>query len=449
MLIEQIFVTAITSNIRGLREVGGKGALNPHSLKDYFRFTYIPGPKTIWSDIASIVPGQCLEFDRMGRQQDLYDLQSSISAFVPEPLTDLLPKKIAKGVIGESKIGILLSGGIDSGLVAALSSKALEDKCLKSFTITSDDRKYDESDRAVLMARHLGIENHMIDFHKEFNPDKLFSFLTKLGQPYADSSVIVSLTAFDFIKRNFPNYKVVLTGDGGDEIWGGYNKHKILKIPSSSALERLSSLFAQVYFCSLGRLNFRIIPVKILKVIKAYTWMSRYMGILSLGFDRFSLSRLFKEKINDGYTEKASNLKDAISLDHKYSLCYDLNVKTDSASMSSSIEARSPLLDLDLYRKNSLQFSKKTEIANFFKDLFPENYIKLPKRGFALNVRSFLLREFRKYFDEYRAPAKLSEIPGIDAVYAEKLFRDFLKRDSGKDFEIFSLIVASIWFNHN
>lgn len=435
-----------SSNIQGIvMNVQSGLDYSNDMIADYFRFTYVPSNETVYKNIFSLDPGSCYTYDLNGNLLETRPLKQELLRDEAPDLLKLLPYKIKNGLIGETGVGVLLSGGIDSGIIALYGKRFLKRTPLHSFTIASGDQQYDESDDAKEMASFLNIKHTVIDLHKEFNADKFFEIVKRFEQPYADSSFIASWTAFDYIRRNYPEIKVVLTGDGGDEIWGGYNKHKIFKIPK--ILNNVIKTFASFIFKSqaLKALILKFSKLSFYKLLKAFTWRSRYMGILSLGFDRFSMSSLF-EGYQDKFIVEPENLEEAMVLDHSFSLLNDLNVKTDQASMFNSLEARSPLLDIDLYRANKAKFHSKKEVALSLLNYFPADYLYKKKRGFSFNLSSFLLKDFRAYTNLYLEVDKLKNIPGIDANVARKIVDRFYKGEWLLSFEVYSLLIASIWF---
>ena len=413
-------------------------------LQDYFRFSYVPTEESIYEGIESLKPGLCYIYDLTEEKYSTIDFRKDYyDTSQKESFYRLLQSKTKQALIGEVPMGILLSGGVDSGLLACLQSK----KEIKAFTVSTSDLHYDEAKRALKLAKHLSLQHFVISFHNEFNSDDFFSFLKSLDQPFADSSVVLSWTAFNYIKKNHPEIKVILTGDGGDEIWGGYNKHKILNLPSQKYFKYLFKIVAKLVLKINDHFFINIISNNIYRLAKAYSWNSRYMGVLSLGFDKWSLNKLFEYNYKDQKNSEANNLEEAIKLDHKYSLCYDLNVKTDSAAMYNSIESRSPFLDLDLFEKNRLKFKNKREVSTYFKELFPRNYLNSKKKGFSFNVRDFLINDFSFYSKKYLSSKMLKNIPGIKIDYAKAMIETFFDRPTNRDTEIFSLLVASIWIN--
>ena len=434
-----------SSNLNIINEIISKITLNNESLFNFFRFTFIPDEKTIYNEVIYLEPGSCFEYGFDGIKINSYKLEHEVNK-TNISFKDLLKQKVKNGLIGEVPIGLLLSGGVDSGLLASLVSQSIENN-FKVFTISSSDKLYDEANKSVLLAKHLNLKHYIINFHKEFDKIEFIKFIKSLDEPFADSSVVLSFTAFNFIKKKFPEIKVVLTGDGGDEIWGGYNKHKILNLPSKKIFSLIFTFFSKALILLNDLVENKIINYKIFRILKAYSWKSRYSGVLSLGFDKFSLKKLLNIKVKDKFVSDADSLEDAMILDHKISLNRDLNTKTDRASMYNSIEARSPFLDIDLYSLNKSNFISKVQLIKIFNDLFPFNYFKnAKKKGFSFNVKNFIKNDFSEYSKIYLSENKLKNIPHINIDYAKKIINRHLIRKNYRDFEVFSLLVASIWF---
>ena len=434
-----------SSNLNILNKIADKITLNHESLYNFFRFTFIPDNKTIYNEIIYLEPGSCIEYNIDGKKLNSFKLDQELN-YTNIPFKKLLQDKVKNGLIGEVPIGLLLSGGVDSGLLASLVSKSIENN-FTAFTISSSDKLYDEGYKASLLAKHLNLKHIIINFHKEFDKIEFIKFIKSLDEPFADSSIVLSFTAFNYIKKHFPEIKVVLTGDGGDEIWGGYNKHKILNLPSIKNSSSIYNFISKAFILLYDFIDNRIINYKIFRILKAYSWKSRYSGVLSLGFDKFSLKKLLKIKVKDKFISDANTLEDAMILDHKISLNRDLNIKTDRSSMYNSIEARSPFLDIDLYNLNKSNFVSKRQLVKMFNNLFPLNYFKnSKKKGFSFNIKNFIVNDFSEYSKIYLSEKKLKNIPHINITYAQKIINRHLIRNDYRNFEVFSLLVASIWF---
>lgn len=393
------------------------------TLPLYFHFGYIPDPYTIFKNVFKLEAGMIMEiplpFNSFSFKKEKY--WSSESCFSKEKIKNTLDEeKVLKDLenvlsasfncrmVADVDVGIFLSGGIDSSLVAALLQKDSQKK-IKTFTIGFSDKKYDEAPYARKIAEYLGTE------HKEYYvsiDDLKQAFDDYAGifdEPFGDSS---GLLTYILSRLTRQEVKVVLSGDGGDELFLGYDKYRAIEsVMKSSGVSRdikikiidtlgpkkLSSLYAVFSrFLPLSKhTNIREKISKLSNLLKGKN--------LSEMFD-FASSYWQKEEIYNllGYSGRTNIFNQNYNLDAreqmqiwdiKNYLVSDILVKTDRTTMAHGLEAREPFLDyniLDYLGKLPIEIRYKGESKYWLKKILskyvPKDLWDRPKAGFQAPI---------------------------------------------------------------
>lgn len=309
---------AFASEIVSLAEWQKPDAIDPEGLLWYLSTGFVPAPRTFFSNIHSLIPGQILTVstDDGSYTQDRIQRAS-------EPLLEIgeaLEHGLRRHLLSDVPVGLFLSGGIDSSLMAAILVKDLGIRP-SSFHISIPNRP--DTANAELVARHLGLQMESVPWSKQDESFYLEEAVSTLGQPLAD---VAFLPALKVSKLAAQSVKVVLSGDGADELFLGYGRHSFL------AGRRL---FRQKKF------------IRQIESRKLRAAFSRLIDPVSAYFDALRLSDL-------SIYPSSSSLESIISerkitkgedLDDKLYLPDDLMVKTDLAGMRYGLEARLPYLD--------------------------------------------------------------------------------------------------------
>jgi asparagine synthase (glutamine-hydrolysing) len=197
------------------------------SLHRYFQLNYIPGPDTIFEHIKQVEPGMHLMIKENQISKKKYYNIPNQPTFdggynqAQQKLKSLMLKSIERRLIADVPVGSFLSGGIDSSIIAVLTSKL--NKNIESFSIGfPDEPYYDETEYAKAVAKKSGLKHHIINVHSKDMLEALPDVMDYLDQPFADSS---ALPVFILSKEIRKHVTVALSGDGADELFGGYRKH--------------------------------------------------------------------------------------------------------------------------------------------------------------------------------------------------------------------------------
>ncbi|MCK7593984.1 asparagine synthase (glutamine-hydrolyzing) [Pseudomarimonas salicorniae] len=322
-------------------------------LPAYFAFGYVPTPRSVFQGVHKLPPGHYAEFDAGGYRQHRYWRPTSTPVFTgseaeaEERLAGLLHEAVADRLVADVPFGAFLSGGLDSSVVVALMARQMS-RPVKTFSIGFREARYSELSDARRVATHLATEHHELVVEPDATA-MVERLVWHLDEPFADASALPTYLVSELAAREV---KMVLSGDGGDEAFAGYDRYLRLL-----ALERLGALRGPAALAL--RIGGRLLPGR-------HGFRLRRIGErLGLGLaDRYlsgvALSRpeqtiaLIGEAGREGYAslhplfhrgDVRPLLDRIVEVDlHSY-LPDDILVKLDRMSMAASLEGRAPLLD--------------------------------------------------------------------------------------------------------
>jgi asparagine synthase (glutamine-hydrolysing) len=403
------------SETKALLEILPTKTLRKSALTEVMTFGFVKGTETAFSEIKFLPAGHIGKFAKGLWETQQYwqpDYQDSINIGYPEAKEEtkrLIFNSVEKRLISERPLGAFLSGGIDSTVITAIMSQ-ISPGYVKTFSIGFNDKKYDESEYASSIAEFLGTS------HKtkivEANPLLVIEEIAKtLDQPFADSSIIPT---FELARFAAKEVVVALGGDGGDEVFGGYDRYR-----AAPALQKFNSILLLLgpvgpLLSKSGLINNRRIKRLLSEMESKPNLANSYRSIMSLTKPKLLQNLLgpnfFDTRIIEGFDEDfdLTGTKDDLSKmlrsDFLRYLPGDLLVKADLASMAHGLELRSPLLDVQLIEwVNSLPSHfkiKGTETKHILKDiardLVPNELIDRPKMGFAIPRASWLRNELKE-----------------------------------------------------
>ena len=382
--------------------------IDEESLLNFLSLQYIPGPGTIYKKVRQISPANVYRyslgknlgetntywnmFDYVGQRKELIEI---------EEIDSLIEKSIKYRLVANVDIGLLLSGGIDSSLLACYMHQ-LAGKKVKAFNVGFTDKSIDESVFAKKVAESLDLDLVSLRL-EDITVENFSSAIYHADQPLGDSAIIPTYLIAKSISQHV---KVVLSGEGADELFHGYDHYGyekyfylLGKLPFSGAnvlLETISDLGVRQF----DRIRNKLRSIESFKID---TGVSRWTSILSPELSRNYLKDSFKntgdytQQFNgflQNFGKKSGKLESSLMLDLLTWLPYDLLVKTDRMMMACSVEARTPFLDHHLVEevlKSSSNFNKplfqsKNYLRQLLKKKLPATVSELisnrPKQGF-------------------------------------------------------------------
>lgn len=386
--------------------------VNHSSIARFFKYCYIPAPDTVYKNVFSLPPGCCAEL-RNSRLSVEHYWRPSVCGEEEAVDMDVLQEKfdnaVASRMIADVPLGLFLSGGIDSSLIAAAMAKQSAIP-VKTFTVSTGKSWCDESEAAALIASHLGTEHHKFMIKPDFiEVSKMLA--RHYGQPYADYS---NIPTYYISRETRKHVKVALGGDGGDELFAGYDRYANLKLSSLAGL-------APYFLRKTGALFFKSSPY--LFDFACVAGDARVRGEeYSPLFHRYWREKCFKPefleetanasdldigRFEQYYDEAVSSnpLERWLEADQRMHLCDDILTKVDIASMSVSLECRAPFLD-----HSFAEYANKIAVASklqgrrtkaVLRDLaarrLPPQIINLPKKGFTLPLGDWFRNELKDW----------------------------------------------------
>jgi asparagine synthase (glutamine-hydrolysing) len=420
-------------------------SIDPASLASYLRYLCVPAPKTIFANAIKLPPAHMLtvtdanaplppprsywSLEQVARD-GLADPLTGSDAEAADALDDLLAQAVRRRLRSDVPLGALLSGGIDSSTVVALMQEA-SSRPVKTYTIGFAEASFDEARQAAQVAAHLGTEHHELRLTGEDAHTLIPRLVDIFDEPFADPSQLPTLLVSEFARREVT---VALCGDGGDELFGGYNRYvygsqiltRVNRIPrmvrqpvgagigsvSAPAWDRLHQLTAGVLPVPPQHFGARI--HKLGYLLNAGSIAGMYRSLLSAWQHPESLLATdlaadiqpddVAGRIMDGRSP-AGVLDRMMLADQLMYLPDDLLTKVDRASMAVSLEVRAPLLDHEVVEFSwRLPQSMKVQgtvgkriLRQVLHRRVPRHLIERPKMGFSVPIDDWLRGPLRDW----------------------------------------------------
>ena len=386
-----------SSNLKVLKNLLGNIEYDINAFRQYFSFGYFGGSNSPLKGVKKLKAGHIMSVKKNNiSSREYWNIQPSKgNSFInnTDELESILDNVIKKEMISDVPIGSFLSGGIDSSLVTALMVKNSK-KPINTFSIGFENNDFDESNHARKVANHLGTVHH----EKIINNNDLFDSIPKFSEaydePFADSSAIPTLVLSEMARKHVT---VALSGDGADELFGGYRRYfdtnkywnKIEKLPYSFRLFNATILKELSSFSRKINTNDSLIANKLLKYNKALT--SKNINELYNNFI------IYWDDYNHK-TDKISDIQDMMRRDVKTYLVDDIMTKVDRATMFNSLESRAPFLHHNVveYALN-LNINElisnghgKIPLRKILSKYVPDSIINRPKMGFGVPLNDWL-----------------------------------------------------------
>ena len=464
-------------------------SISKNALSAFFNRGYIPAPLSIFNEIHQLQPGYLLEINLENKFSDIkpkqwwdseYEMNSieiisnSDDLLIGE-LEEVLIRSIKSQSFADVPIGVFLSGGIDSSLVTAL-LQSNSSKPISSFTISfpelfDDSKGFNEANYARDIANYLGTNHN--EFELSTNETKeIITQLPKIyTEPFSDSSQIPSYLICKEVRKK--GIKVALTGDGGDELFGGYNRHifapqfqKILsKSPKSLRVILYQTLLLSMKF-SKGQRADKIQKMALLiknsnsleNVYKSLTscWLNPDDILISQNNDFDEITKEITYLRNGLSPELMLMMTDLLTY-----LPNDILVKMDRASMATSLETRTPFLDHRVasiawkmssnlkIKKSNFKKIGKWPLRTILGKYIPPKLFNRPKAGFAIPIGSWL-RNDRKLRDWAEDLLNINTIKNqgfLNHEIVQKNWINHLEGKSNNDSKIWAILMWQAWLN--
>ncbi len=449
-----------------------KRQINPEVIDYYLTFGYIPAPLAVYKGVFKLLPGHTLILrDRNIALNPYWQLDYSKKINISEEeageeILRLLKEAVRIRLYSDVPLGAFLSGGIDSSTVVALMS-GLSGKRVKTFSIGFEEKDYSELKYARKVAERFNSE------HNEFivKPKALEILpilVERYGEPYADSSCIPSYYVSRETRRHVT---VALNGDGGDELFAGYERYQA--ILASEVYQKAPLFLRGIVNGTAGLLPDSVNPKNRFRRLKRFLEGAalplnqryvRWVGIFSENLKKNLYSEDFSKTISSVDSQRfiGQFLSDSNGLSLTDALLYtdtltylpnDLLVKMDIASMANSLEARSPFLDHKLIEFVAKllpefklrKFVKKYILKKVAEDMIPKENIHRKKMGFGVPVGEWFRNELKDFLQQ-TLTSKGSLGRGYFKPEAVKeIVRRHIERQKDYSFQLWSLLMLELW----
>jgi asparagine synthase (glutamine-hydrolysing) len=452
-----------------LEQPGFSRAIDPEALAAYLAFNSIPAPLTIFAEARKLPQGHLLTWEGGRVEQVRYarpgpppatELRSGSAEQLAAELREVLSDSIRAHLVADVPVGVLLSGGVDSGGITALASAHAAEP-LKTFSIGFEEAGFDELERARLVSRQYGTDHHELILR----PDavELFPKLVEaFDEPFGDSSALPTYLVSELAAGEV---KVALSGEGGDELFGGYYTYvadllatRIGRLAALAAplAERLPSGERRVGFDYKAKRFARgahLPPLEAHHAWKEIFSPATRAALLGARNPAWDPVDLYRERYAE--TAGAEPLARLQDVDLGIYMVDDLLVKTDRASMAHSLETRVPFLDqkvaefaFSLPRPLRVRgFAKKRLLRQALAPLLPKEVVGGRKQGFSVPVAAWLRGPLQPYAREVLSAANLERQGCLDPATVRGVLDAHTSGREDLSRQIWGLMAFTLWFD--
>ena len=469
---------SFASEIKSLLSFGIDKTLDREALVDYFRFSYIPAPRSIYQNVKKLLPGHFIEISASGELNITrwYTLQGNAKyAGISYPeavdeLRTLVEASVKRRLIADVPLGTFLSGGIDSSVITAVAAKFSPD--IRSFSIGfSDNPTYDESGYAAETARFLGTRHTNIPVTAKDMMDSLPKVLGYYSEPFADSSALAVNILCSKVREHVT---VALSGDGGDEQFAGYNKHRAAwRYQHPNLVDQTVGILQSVWDT-----GDRLMPdfkggifAKLSKYaeFKQATPADRYVGLASWSRDKFvdtksNKTAIFADVMKElvpklGVNASSYDMNNFLYTDMHWVLPNDMLTKVDLMSMANSLEVRVPLLDHTIaelafalpegYKIDPTR--QKKILVDAFRGQLPPSIFQRPKHGFEVPLGHWFSGELNHTLESNYLSDSMIDSTGLFVPGTAARLRKLAKRGGTVQqmYPVWAMMVFIHWYQQN
>ena len=447
-------------------------AVDREALHAYLAFNSIPAPLTIFASARKLPPGHVLvcredgiELTRYARPRPAAadELREEPEVALAAELRDRLRDSVKAHLLSDVPVGVLLSGGVDSSVLAALAAETSSER-VSTFSIGFRERSFNELDLARQVAQRYGTNHHELVVTPQI-AELLPRLVASFDEPFADSSAVPTFLVSELAAANV---KVVLSGEGGDELFGGYETYAADQLAAriGPLAARLAPLLERIPSSS-RRVSLEYRAKRFARAA-ALPPLERHHGFKEI-FSAEQRARLLAPEWRDdaadplagwrtrfAETEAAPLLARLQDVDLGIYLADDLLVKTDRMSMAQSLEARVPYLDpavseLALALPTRLKvrgMSKKRLLRQAAAPLIPAEILRARKRGFSIPAAAWLRGELEPFARDVLSPERTGSQGYFEPAAVAALLDDHVARRQDYSRQLWGLMCFSLWVDH-
>lgn len=454
------------STIRSLREIAEMNSLSKIGVQTYLAFGYTIDPKTVYEEIEAVNPGYCYEYSqgmlqKMSRssnynnREEYFGGESNVRKAIEDSVFDRIE--------GHEKIAISLSGGLDSSIVARVAASSMKEVVAYSLRWSDSDKaRYNtDFDRAKVIAKNLGIKFVEVDFSNESQnlESNIIKYVSLMDEPNSNPTGVSLVPLYQKIAQD--GFRLILTGDGADEIFGGYPRYESPLLKNSLRILNDKQVNATYHWNPfLRKLILGITNSSSPSIWANFHWNFEPREIHKLLASQVKCNSISEEMFwqirnqdfEDFELNSYSALETVMQRDSSIWLTNESNRKLDRVSMAFSIEARSPFQDervIDSASEARRSAAFKVGDKTLLRQTFPELHsvgVRSDKAGFISPVGNWL-----------RMNPKVIEI-GLEALADSALFNndqvmarknDQYSGDYRRIMQLWSLVVFGYWSKHS
>ena len=450
---------AFASELGALRRLSWFDAkVNQDALIEFLRYGCFHAEQTVYCSVSQIQPAQArIEGSSSLWSEEYFNANRAMAALddstAARSCAQLLRKAVQRQLVSDVPLGVFLSGGIDSSVIALCAAD------VKTFSITFDDPRYDESRYARAVAEHLGTEHHEFRVTVDAAAD-LPKLAAAFGEPFGDSS---ALPVHYLARETRKHVKVALSGDGGDELFGGYDRYRAIALS-----QRLENLVPTFVTARLGRLGghpkstanragrfFRSLRMPMSQRYASYRrifddeQITQLLGAAESN-EPDVVARLFETSLIAG----ARPAEGGLAVDRVTYLPDDLLTKLDRASMLHNLEVRSPFMDHELVQfaagltsDQLLKGGPKRMLRDAFAADLPDFVFKRRKMGFAVPIGQWFRGQLREMLRDNLFAADSFARSHFNVNVVQRLIDEHEQQRVDHSQRLYALLMLELWWN--
>ena len=467
-----------------------KREINPNSLASYLTYECLPEDQALYSKVRKLLPATSMVYQaKTGRAQFQQfwqmnfineELDRQISQMSEDEIASELRRRIQLAtrarLISDVPLGVFLSGGIDSSIVAAAMVKEKPSKSVKTFSIAFEDKSFDESTHARLVARHLGTEHH----EERLSPQTMIDILPEISafmcEPIGDASIIPTYLLSRFVRRSVT---VALGGDGGDELFLGYPTFQADRV--ARQLDRFLSRSSQRWLglklrdlanqLPVSHKNFSL-DFKVKRFAQGLgfqpehrhqAWMGSFLpdemrNILAYDYYQRAQAQSPYSLIPSLRTDRDfRDYQDRLSYQYaRFYLTSCVLVKVDRASMACGLEVRAPLLDTNVVNWATALpghfklrgMTTKYILKQAAREWLPKEIIDRPKKGFGIPVGAWLRGPLKSYAHDLLTSQSLRNAGYFNEEAIQQMLSEHQEGLVDHRKALWTLLAFAAWHNH-
>lgn len=445
-------------------------AIDTRALALFMRYSYVPSPFSIYLGVKKLGAGEFLqvspneiESGHLNKAQKWWSPQISAESFDGDDadaistLTDFLRTSVKQQMLSDVPIGSFLSGGIDSSIITALMQEN-SSKPVKTFSIGFQEQRFNEAPFAKAVADNLGTDHTEMIITDRDAASICFALSEVYSEPFADGSQIPTIAVSQLARGDVA---VALTGDGGDELFGGYRRYldtlriwaRVQKVPPA-ARSLIEKNIGSSGLKSRGKVSFKLATLARLAGARSESELYKTVMSVSEPADILRFPEEHAHELDSTWQDGIEMLSAMMLTDLQTYLVDDLLVKVDRAGMNFGLETRMPFLDLSVanfalslpvdlkVRNQETKWLLRQVLSNFV----PAPLFERPKKGFSAPIETWLRSPaFQDWVESNLSTNQLEKAGFFNTTIVQKMFTDHLAGTRNWQGILFNIVVFQDW----